>query len=131
VAHIVCHREHAKAIAGRAVSAHGGKQSMADLHVTTSYLRELAEKHVTSSTDVEEAANVTSGISSTVWLSHGVISGQCNSAVAEAAAARSAANAAMQAVAIDIAKKLRAAGAAYEGTDQQAGATIDKQMLLG
>jgi len=104
---------------------------MTDLHVTTSYLEELAEKHDTSSTDVEDAAKVTSGIGSTVWTSHGVICGRCNSAVAEAEAARRSANAAVKAAGIEIAKKLRAAGDAYDSTDQQASENLDTQVLPG
>ncbi|OMC15309.1 MULTISPECIES: type VII secretion target [unclassified Mycobacterium] len=104
---------------------------MTDLHVTTSYLEELADKHTASSADVEEADKATSGIGSTVWISHGVICGFANAAVAEAQAARSAANGAISFVGIDIAKKLLAAGAAYDDTDQQAGKNLGAQVLPG
>lgn len=102
---------------------------MTDLQVTTSYLEELAAKHDLSSADVRAAAAVTSGIGSTMWTSHGVICATANMAVAEAESARSAANAAVESVGTEIAKRLRAAGGAYDGTDERAGESLDAQVL--
>ena len=102
---------------------------MTELDLTPAYLEELARKHDTAATDLEKAAESTAGIGKEVWLTHGVICGPANAAIAQAEASRSVASEGMKAVSNDLAEKLRAARYAYERTDEQAGANIDKQAL--
>ena len=101
---------------------------MSELNVTPPYLEGLAQKHDTAKTDLGMAGEATRGIGKEVWLTHGVICGAANTAIAQAEASRSVASVGMKAVSEDLAEKLRAARGAYESTDEQTGRNIDKQV---
>ncbi|SOX55001.1 ESX-1 secretion-associated protein EspF [Mycobacterium ahvazicum] len=102
---------------------------MSDLVVTPNYLDQLATVEKQTSAKIGSAAEVTEGISSAVWLTHGVGSEPSNIALTRVEAARRCAVEAMQSVCQDLAAKLGTAAAAYASTDELAAGTIDKQLL--
>ncbi|WAC93300.1 ESX-1 secretion-associated protein [Mycobacterium sp. Aquia_213] len=104
---------------------------MLDLVVTPNYLDRLATIENQASDKIGSAAGATNGVSSDVWLTHGVASEPSNIALTRAEAARRSAIEAMQSVCKDLAVKLGAAADAYSKTDEQAGGNIDKQLLAG
>jgi Excreted virulence factor EspC, type VII ESX diderm len=102
---------------------------MSDLTVTPDYLDNLATIQDQTADKTGSAATVASGIATDLWVTHGVISGKSNVELISAEAARRSVVEAMQKVSVDLATKLRAAGDAYVGTDGQAAANIDEQVL--
>jgi hypothetical protein len=101
---------------------------MFDLALTASYLDGLSENQDDAANTAGSAARTASGIETSVWVTHGVVSGASNIAFAEAEAARRAAGGAMKKFSADLAVKLRTADEAYQRTDEQAGNNIDRQM---
>ncbi|MEE6138071.1 ESX-1 secretion-associated protein [Mycobacterium sp. 050128] len=102
---------------------------MSDLVVTPNYLGQLATIENQTSARIASAAAATKGISSDVWLTHGVGSEPSNIALTRVEAARRGAVEAMQSVCQDLAVKLGTAAAAYASTDEQAAGNIDKQLV--
>ena len=102
---------------------------MAELTVTSEYLKELATKQDSASTEAGDAALATSKITAAVWVTHGVLSGASNSAFSDAESLRREASQNISAACHDLAAKLRAAEDAYTGVDDDLGDSLDKQVL--
>src|ERR1700692_4081592 len=102
---------------------------MSDLEVTPDYLEKLATIQEQTSADTGSAAGVATGISTDLWVTHGVISGHSTTAVANAERARRSVVEAMQVFSHELAVKLGAAADAYASTDEHAGENIDEQVL--
>ncbi len=99
------------------------------LKVTPENLEKYAKKQDAASSKAAEAAAATSGLGTSVWLSHGVISGVSNVTFSDAQTVRSAACGKISAAAHSLAEKLRSAKATYEGIDAQLADNLNKQVL--
>jgi hypothetical protein len=99
-----------------------------ELRVTTAHLRKLSAKQGETATQIAAAATVAEGVSSSMWINHGLICAPTNIAVSNAELARTNACAGMQAVSTDLAEKLNIAATQYDQTDAQAGDKIDGKM---
>jgi hypothetical protein len=104
---------------------------MSDLEVTPNLLNKLATIDQQTSDNIGSAAKVATGISTDVWVTHGVICGDSNKALTDAESARRSLVEAMQTFAHDLATKLDTAAVAYVSTDEQVAKAIDKQVLAG
>src|SRR5215813_3375724 len=102
---------------------------MQDLVVTPNYLDKLATIDDQTSDKTASAAGVASGISTDLWVTHGVICEKSNRALTDAEAARRSLVEAMQSFAHQLALKLGTAADAYSSTDQEMAANIDKQIV--
>jgi ESX secretion-associated protein EspC/F len=102
---------------------------MSTLGVKPGHLEELAKDQDTASAKSKQAAGAASKIESSVWVTHGVISGVSNTSFTNAERARSAAGGNIAATSADLAAKLRTAARAYEGVDSDLSANVDKQIL--
>jgi ESX secretion-associated protein EspC/F len=102
---------------------------MSDLVVAPDYLNQLATIDGQTSDKIGSAAAVATGIKDDVWVTHGMISGESNEALADAEAARRSLVEAMQTYAHDLATKVKAAVDAYVSTDEQAAENIDTQVV--
>lgn len=102
---------------------------MANLSVTPEYLDKLAKKQDDAASAAAEAASTATGVSTSCWLTHGVISGSSNGAFGTTADARKAAGETIRDAAADLAAKLRTAKITYQGVDEELGGNLDKQIL--
>jgi len=102
---------------------------MEKLVVSTDYLNQLATTQDVAATKEETAATAASNISTSLWVSHGVVCGASNVAVTKAEDARRKAGEAMKKASTDLAEKLRTASSVYDSTDTQSGDNLDKQVL--
>lgn len=102
---------------------------MADLAVTSGYLDTLAQLQDQAAETAGSAETATSGIGKNLWLTHGVVSSITNIAVDKAEAVRRTVGEAMKHASTGLAAKLRTASTAYDHTDEQAGLTIDGQVI--
>ncbi|MCV7412202.1 hypothetical protein AWC05_13145 [Mycobacterium florentinum] len=103
---------------------------MSDLVVTPNYLDELATIENKASAKIGSAAEVTKGISSDLWLTHGVASEPSNVALTRVQDARRSTVEALQRVCQDLAVKLGTAADAYASTDERAAGNIDKRVVV-
>lgn len=76
-----------------------------------------------------DAAGTTSGITTSVWVSHGVISGVSNWGFAGAADAHASAGRNLSAACNRMAAYLGTAGVMYKGVDSDLAVNLDKQVL--
>ena len=104
---------------------------MDELVVDPDYVKQLATTQDEAATKEEAAAGAASNISTSLWVSHGVVCGASNVAVTNAEAARRAAGTALKQASNDLAEKLRVASEAYVNTDEETGEGIDKQVVDG
>ncbi|CDO88005.1 hypothetical protein AWC29_02345 [Mycobacterium triplex] len=102
---------------------------MADLAVTPEHLDSLATKQDQAATQATTAASAGSNVEVATWVTHGVVSGVSNVAFTKAAAARKKTADAMSKASTELAGKLRTAKAVYGSADDEAGKSIDKQLL--
>ncbi|SOX53208.1 ESX-1 secretion-associated protein [Mycobacterium ahvazicum] len=102
---------------------------MTDLAVTPEHLDNLATKQDQASTQAKTAGSAGSNVEVAVWVTHGVISGTSNVAFTKAAAARKKTADAMSKASTGLAGKLRTAKAVYGSADDEAGKSIDRQLL--
>ena len=104
---------------------------MTDLAVTPQYLEQLALFQDQSAEEAGSAARATAGIGKALWVTHGLISDDSNTAVVKAEQARSRAGNALGAVAAELAEWLRDAASAYVNIDDEAASNLARQMVLG
>lgn len=105
---------------------------MADgVDVTATYLDGLAGAQSQIAEDIGSATKPLDGISDSLWINHGVVSGATNMEVTVAEATRRSAGAAMQTLANQLATNLSTAAVLYDSTDAQAGQSLDNQMPTG
>lgn len=102
---------------------------MANLSVTPEYLDKLAKKQDDAASAAAEAATTATGVSTSCWVTHGVISGSSNGAFGTTADARKAAGETLQKASADLAGKLRTAKLTYQGVDEDLSENLDKQIL--
>ena len=101
---------------------------MADVEITTEHLKQLADKQDQAAAGSGAAATTASNLKTDVWVTHGVASGPSNAAFTKAANARQDAGLALQKASAMLAEKLRAAATAYDSTDDQTSANLNKQL---
>lgn len=100
---------------------------MADLVVRPEHLEQLAAVQDQAAHVTRAAGEVTpteADVHQQLYRTHGAISGLANDAIIRAVAARGKAIAAAHRASADLAAGLRAASAAYQGLDEQAGETL-------
>jgi hypothetical protein len=102
---------------------------MTDLAVTPEHLDSLATKQDQAATQATTAASAASNMEVATWVTHGIISGASNIAFTKAAAARKKTADTMSQASTGLAGKLRTAKAVYGNADDEAGRSIDKQLL--
>jgi Excreted virulence factor EspC, type VII ESX diderm len=102
---------------------------MADVLVSPTDLKTLADNQDAAAKDAQAAADALSGTGSDCWISHGVISGSSNGAFSTIEDIRQAAGSALADGSKGLAAKLRAAKLAYEGVDRELAGNLNKQML--
>ncbi|RFZ56959.1 ESX-1 secretion-associated protein [Mycobacterium liflandii] len=102
---------------------------MANLVVTPQYLQTLAATQTQAAATAASAGAASTNLKNEVWVSHGVISGASKTSFANAEAARRAAANSMNTTSSKLAAKLRIASSAYQGVDEQAGESLDKQII--
>ncbi|WKG04249.1 ESX-1 secretion-associated protein [Mycolicibacterium sp. HK-90] len=98
------------------------------LGVTTAHVRELADGQNTAKRYIELTADVTDGVSDSMFVNHGVICSTSIDALAMANIARHMACEAMASVSQDMSEKLNISAMYYDQTDAQGGANLGKQM---
>ena len=99
---------------------------MPDLVVIPEYLNVLATTHDEAASLAGSAVAATQNLETQVWVSQGVVSAPSNVEFTRCENARRLAGEAVQMTSNDLAEKLRAAGDAYERTDQEAGENVGK-----
>ncbi|MBY0441138.1 MAG: ESX-1 secretion-associated protein [Mycobacteriaceae bacterium] len=104
---------------------------MTDLAVTPEYLERLAGFQDQASEQAGSAARAAAGIRKALWVTHGLISDDSNTAAARAERARRRAGTAMGVAAAELAEWLRHTDSAYANTDCQAASNLARQMVLG
>ena len=98
-----------------------------ELRVTTEHLRKLSAKQSAAAAQIA-AATVADGVSSSMWVNHGLICAPTNIAVSNAELARTNACAGMQSTSTGLAERLNISATQYDQTDAQAGDKIDGKM---
>ena len=104
---------------------------MTTLKVQTSEVRDLASDQLSAAQGYGATASTTSGTSSSVLITHGVICMGTSAAVASVSAARAAAALAMQTVSSGLAENLQSAASYYDQVDAQGQSALDSQMNPG
>jgi hypothetical protein len=104
-------------------------QPMDDLIVETEHLKTLSTVQNQTALKEAAAAAAATNLSTSVWVSHGVISGASNVAFTKAADARRHAGEALQGASSQTADNLVTAKNLYEKMDEQAAANINKQII--
>jgi hypothetical protein len=99
-----------------------------ELRVTTEHLRMLSAKQSAAAAQIAAAAIVADGVSTSMWVNHGLICAPTNIAVSNAELTRTNACVGMQSTSTGLAEKLNIAAMQYEQTDGQAGNKIDGKM---
>jgi hypothetical protein len=99
-----------------------------ELRVTTEHLRKLSATQIAAAAKIAASAIVADGVSTSMWVNHGLICAPTNIAVAGAELARKNACRAIQTTSTDLAEKLDTAATKYDQTDAQARDKIDGKM---
>jgi ESX secretion-associated protein EspC/F len=99
-----------------------------ELRVTTEHLRKLSANQIAAAAQIAASAVVADGVSTSMWMNHGLICAPTNIAVAAAELTRRNACRAIQSTSSDLAEKLDTAATKYDQTDAQAGEKIHGKM---
>jgi Excreted virulence factor EspC, type VII ESX diderm len=91
-----------------------------ELRVTTEHLRKLSAKQHAVAAQTAAAALAAGGVSTSMWVNHGLICAPTNIAVSNAELARRNACLGIQSTSTDLAEKLDNAATQYDQTDAQA-----------
>jgi hypothetical protein len=105
-----------------------GTTMSGELRVTTEHLRGLSAKQSAAAAQIAAAATVADGVSTSMWVNHGLICAPTNIAVSNAELTRTNACVGMQSTSTGLAEKLNIAATQYDQTDGQAGDKIDGKM---
>lgn len=99
-----------------------------ELRVTTSHVRELAERQGTAAQQIEAAAAAAQGVGTSMMSNHGMVCATSNLAVSMAEQARAAACAKMNAVSTGLSAKLGIAATKYDSADVQGAGKLNTEM---
>lgn len=100
-----------------------------NLRVLTDHIDGLAAKQTTAAGCMKIAGETVNDLASSVWSTHGVVCAASNMAVANAEAARDAADQKLWRMSHDLSERLRTASSNYNDTDWLAGKDIDSCAL--
>lgn len=98
------------------------------LGVTAAHVRELSATQGEVGAQIKAASAVTSGVSSSMLVNHGIVCSGSIAAVAMAHSARQSACSAMASMSSDLSEKLGSAAGDYEKIDQAMGDRLGQQM---
>jgi hypothetical protein len=99
-----------------------------ELRVTTSHVRQLAERQGNAAQQILSAHGAAQGVSSSMMVNHGLVCATSNMAVSIAEQARAAACAKLNSTSTSLSKKLGVAASRYDQTDAQAAGKLGKEM---
>ncbi|MGV0836281.1 ESX-1 secretion-associated protein [Mycolicibacterium thermoresistibile] len=99
-----------------------------ELRVDTAHVRDLSGRQSDAATQIAAATEVAQGVSSSMFVNHGIACSAANAAVLAAEMARKAAGTRMQVESTELSQKLNIAAERYDKTDAQAAASINAQM---
>jgi hypothetical protein len=99
-----------------------------ELRVDTARVRKLSATQGEAATQVAAAGSVADGVSTSMWVNHGLICAPTNIAVAAAELTRRNACAGIQSVSTGLSEKLNSAADQYDQTDAHAAQKIHSKM---
>ena len=100
------------------------------LKVSTEYVNTLSAKHEDIAGQISDASSATDGQAQWMWVSHGLVCAESNSAMQSVESARQGACSAMESMSDSLSERLTSAADMYDEYDEAMGRLLDRQMRI-